>query len=248
MQLTAVIPSHGQTALLRTCLIMLERALTRAALPGTAIVVLDNGTLTPYRPAELGVADVRIVRFDSRHSFSAACNRGVREIPAARYLFLNNDVFLHPEALLEMLDVMREHRAGIAGTRLVLPDDTIQHCGVRFDGGERGPYHQDHGRPSAIITRATSFPQAVTAAAMMIDHAVFTALDGFDEGYPFGYEDADLCLRARQLGVRIACAQGWDSLHLESFSDRRPDRHQASRRLFFERWRGRYAIDGDESR
>ncbi|TPJ74939.1 glycosyltransferase family 2 protein [Mesorhizobium sp. B2-7-1] len=247
MELTAVISSYGQPALLRTCLIMLERALARAELRSTAIVVMDNGTLIPYRPAELGVADARIVRFDNRHPFSVACNRGAREIPAARYLFLNNDVFLHPEALLEMLDVMRDHEAGIVGARLVLPDDTIQHCGVRFDGGERGPYHQDHGKPSAIVTRVTSFPQAVTGAAMVIDHAVFTALGGFDEVFPFGYEDADLCLRARQLGVRIACAQGWDSLHLESFSDRRPDRHQASRRLFLERWRGRYAIDGDEN-
>jgi GT2 family glycosyltransferase len=247
MELTAIIPSYGQVALLRTCLTMLERALALTKLPGTAIVVVDNGTVTPYRLAELGVASVRIVRFDRPHSFSTACNRGACEMPARRYLFLNNDVFIHPEAIAEMLDVMREHKAGIAGTRLVLPDDTIQHCGVKFDGGERGPYHQHHGRPTAIVARATSFPQAVTGAALLIDHAVFTALGGFDEAFPFGYEDADLCLRARHLGIRIACAQGQDSLHLESFSDRRPDRHQASRRLFFERWRGRYAIDGDEN-
>ncbi|MER8632378.1 glycosyltransferase [Mesorhizobium opportunistum] len=247
MELSVIVPSWGLTALLRSCLLQLEHALARTQLGKTCVVVVDNGSAIPYLADDLAPAQVRIVRLDLRHSFSAACNRGAREIAATRYLFLNNDVLLHPDALVEMLGIFRDHKVGICGTRLVLPDDTIQHCGVRFDAGERGPYHQDHGRRSAIVSRATTFPQAVTAAAMMIDHAVFNALDGFDETFPFGYEDVDLCLRARQLGIRIACGQRRDSLHLESTSDRRPDRHKASRKLFFERWRGRYTIDGDES-
>lgn len=246
MDLSVVIPSYGLTALLRTCVLHVQSGLTRA-LPGrTAIVVVDNGSAMPYQANDLATPDVRILRLDRRHSFSAACNRGASAVPAARYLFLNNDVFLHPNAMAEMLEIAGHETVGILGTRLVLPDNTIQHCGVRFDAGERGPYHHAHGRPSASVSRATTFPQAVTGAALMIDHGAFTALRGFDETFPFGYEDVDLCLRARQMGVRIGCGQKWDSLHLESTSDRRPDRHKASRRLFFERWRGRYSIDGDE--
>ncbi|MEO5757327.1 MAG: glycosyltransferase [Mesorhizobium sp.] len=247
MDLSVIIPSWGLTALLRSCVLHLDQALARTQLGKACIVVVDNGSAIPYRPEDLAPPHVRIVRLDLRHSFSAACNRGARDVPAARYLFLNNDVFLHPNALADMLGIFADHRIGICGTRLVLPDDMIQHCGVRFDAGERGPYHQDHGQRSARVSRATTFPQAVTGAAMMIDHAAFATLNGFDEAFPFGYEDVDLCLRARQLGIRIACGQRWDSLHLESTSNRKPDRHKASRDLFFQRWRGRYSIDGDES-
>jgi GT2 family glycosyltransferase len=89
--------------------------------------------------------------------------------------------------------------------------------------------------------------QAVTGAALLITAATFESLGGFDEAFPFGYEDVDLCLRAGQLGRSIVCSQAYDSIHLESMSDRRPHRHSTSRKVFFDRWRGRYTFDAGET-
>lgn len=244
MDLTVVIPSVGLRALLRTCLAQLDLAVRALAGVSASVVVVDNGTAPPYHAGELG-SGVELVRFDVPRSFSRACNRGAAHRPASRLLFLNNDVLLLPGALGEMMQHLDRAGPAICGTRMVLPDDTIQHCGVRFDAGPRGPFHIHHGRPSAIVPRQHAPFQAVTGAAMLIDAGLFERLGGFDPIYPFGYEDVDLCLRARQLGAPVLCAQSHDSLHFESTSSRDPNRHSASRKLFFERWSGRYTIDGD---
>lgn len=246
MDLTVVIPSVGLGAMLRTCVATLRHSL--AAQPGieASVVIVDNGTQPPYASGAIG-EDVSILRFDVPHSYARACNAGARHRPAARYLMLNNDVFITPESLHEMLGLLAAHPAAIVGARMVLADDTIQHCGVRFDDGPRGPFHIHHGRPTSVVPRMPERFQAVTGAAMLIPAPLFDRLDGFDEAFPFGYEDVDLCLRAGQLGAAVLCAQSHDSLHLESMSSRRPDRHAASRKVFFERWRGRYTVDGDRS-
>ncbi len=244
MDLTVVIPSVGLRALLRTCLAQLDVALRSLEGLAAIAVVVDNGSTPPYGSGELG-GGFEHVRFDVPRSFSVACNAGASCRPASRFLFLNNDVLLLPEALREMMEQLDRAGPGVCGTRLVLPDDTIQHCGVRFDAGPRGPFHIHHGRPSAIVPRHHAPFQAVTGAAMLIDGALFKTLGGFDPMYPFGYEDVDLCLRARQLGAPVFCAQSHDTLHLESTSSRDPNRHSASRKLFFERWGGRYTVDGD---
>jgi GT2 family glycosyltransferase len=244
MELTAVVPSVGLVGLLRACLSQLDSAIGATGLSPASTVVVDNGTSPPYSRDDLGVLNVELLRYDLPRSFAAACNAGARFRPARRYLFLNNDVLLLPAALVEMLALLDEGGEGICGTRLVLPDGTLQHCGVRFDDGRRGPFHIFHGRPSHVVPRVQTPFQAVTAAAMLVDDRTFSRLGGFDEAYPFGYEDVDFCLRARQLGVRVMCAQSHDSLHFESMSSDRPDRHAPARRLFFERWRGKFAIDG----
>lgn len=246
MDLTVVIPSIGLGAMLRTCVATLRHAL--AAQPGLAadVVVVDNGTQPPYRPEAVGLG-ASILRFDVPRSYAQACNAGARHRPAARYLMLNSDVFITPETLAEMIALADANPSAICGARLVLADDTIQHCGVRFDDGPRGPFHIHHGRPTSIVPRTPQRFQAVTGAAMLIPATLFDRLGGFDEAYPFGYEDVDFCLRAGQLGALVLCAQSHDSLHLESMSSRRSNRHAASRKLFLERWRGRYTVDGDRS-
>ena len=101
MELSVVIPSYGLTALLRTCVLHVQSGLTRA-LPGrTAIVVVDNGSAMPYQADDLATPDVRILRLDRRHSFSAACNRGASAVPAARYDVILSNPPYEPSGLVD---------------------------------------------------------------------------------------------------------------------------------------------------
>ena len=245
MTLTVVIPSFGLVALLRACLMHLEIAITRAGLVDWRVAVVDNGSVTPYKPDQFEVKGLELIRLDRRTSFSRACNAGAAGPASKCLMFLNNDVLLHPRALAEMFALLAAPGIGICGARLVYPDERMQHCGVRFDGGPRAAHHEFHGWPSASVSRLERHFQAVTAAALLIRGEVFSALGGFDERYPFGYEDVDLCLRARHLGYSITCAQAVDSIHFESTSNQDPRRHDASRALFLERWSNRYTIDGE---
>lgn len=248
MSLTVVIPSRALTGLLRQCLSSLEDATAFAAIEGLRVVVVDNASPVPYRRAELTTdLGLELLRFDTPRSFSHACNAGARfGDEAVPLLFLNNDVLLHRRALLDLFTTAQCYRASVTGARLVYPDDTIQHCGVLFDSGERGPYHHLHRVPSHLVPRRPRVLQAVTGACFLVDRELFDRLDGFDEQFPFAYEDIDFCLRASQAGATVVCAQAVDSIHLQGSSrdERAYALERQSRVMFFARWRGRFNIDG----
>ena len=243
-RLLVIIPSRGLDALLGVCV---ERA--RAAIDHCAgrvhgrIVVVDNASDTPYRATDLPGAD-RLLRLDEHRSFSAACNAGAAVADSDLVLLLNNDVLLQREAIAGMLDLLAAPLVAIVGTRMVFQNGTIQHCGVVFSAD--GPFHDRAQRPSRIVPRAPRYLQCVTGAALMIRTRVFDDLGGLCEDYPFGYEDVDLCLRARQQGHRIVCAQNVDSIHFESLTPGRAQLDHPSRRVFLDRWQGRWSIDTDE--
>lgn len=243
MDLTVVIPSYGLDALLQACLTQLEVSIARAELGPSTIVVVDNGSPSPYRVQQFDCQGLQIVRTDGRVSFSRASNAGAAAAPAAHYLFLNNDVLLHPRALGEMMHLIAAPNVGLCGTRMVFPDQTIQHCGVRMTDDDAFARHEFYGRTSRSVPRNIRSFQAVTGAALAVRGDLFVSLGGFDESYPFGYEDVDLCLRARLAGWTVACAQSFDSIHFESTSNKDPDRHQASRKVFAARWAGRLTVD-----
>jgi GT2 family glycosyltransferase len=235
---------------LRQCLWSLAASATGAGIGDLRIVVVDNASPTPYDTDRLANdTPVRLVRFDTPRSFAAACNHGAALAEDGDdLLVLNNDVFLHPAAIRDALAARDQTGADICGARLVYPDDTIQHCGVLFDGGNRGPYHWQHRRPTDLVARRHRRFQSVTGAFHLMTAALFRRLDGFDEAYPFAYEDVDLCLRAGQMGCIVACAQGVDSIHLQGSSRdaRATALERLSREIFFARWRGRFSVDGSE--
>lgn len=244
--LTVLIVSRGLEALLRTCLESLHRAL---AMIGGAdrhrVVVVDNASPVPYQRDRLGDPPPDLLRFDVHRSFARASNLAAERFPGDAYLLLNNDVLLAPTALRCALGLFERVRgAGICGSRLVFPDGSIQHRGVVFGAGERGPYHRDRGRPGALVPRENREWQAVTGACLLVDAALWQELGGLDESYPFGLEDIDFCLRAQARGRRVVCCEDVDSLHFESMTEGREALDRPSRRLFMERWGGRYAIDG----
>ncbi|MFH1177002.1 MAG: glycosyltransferase family 2 protein [Acidobacteriota bacterium] len=244
--ITAIVVSAGLIGLLRHCLDCLAHALAASGRAHRAVVV-DNASELPYRQADLRTEglQVELIRLDIPRGFGAANNAAVARYPGEDFLLVNNDVFVHPQAVGHMLTLLEATpRAGICGARLVFPDGTIQHRGVVFGKGQKGPYHLDRRRPGHLVARLDGEFQAVTGACMLIRGEAWQQLGGFDEDYPFGLEDIDFCLRARQQGWRVLCAAGVDSLHFESMTPGRVELDVPSRRLFMERWRDRTTIDG----
>lgn len=243
MRLLVVIPSSGLDGMLVVCLGHARRALDRRGAPiDGRILVVDNASDVPYREADLPHVD-RLLRFDEHRSFSAACNAAVAAEPSDLVLLLNNDVLLHEDAIADMLALLDDPLVAIVGTRMIFPDGTIQHCGVVFD--EHGPFHDRWGERSQIVPRTVRHLQCVTGAALIIRTAVFRGVGGLDEDYVFGFEDVDLCLRVRQHGYRIACAQATDSIHFQSSTPGRLGFEEESQRLYLERWLGRWSADVD---
>lgn len=231
--------------MLAVCLAHLDLAIRATDVSDHEIVVVDNASERPLARAMPLAPPYRVLRCDTHHGFGAGCNLGARAARGDFLLFLNNDVLLRGDVLARMLRAFVDHPAlGICGARLLFPDGSIQHAGVLMAPPPTGPYHLNRkGPPEHVAVERERF-QAVTGACMLVPRATFAALGGFDESFGFGYEDVDLCLRARRAGYDVRCVQRSCSLHFESLTPGRVELGGPSLGQFFARWEGRYTIDG----
>jgi GT2 family glycosyltransferase len=154
--------------------------------------------------------------FSRLNNFAAAHARG--EIIA----FLNNDLeIIDGGWLREMVSLASQPEVGAVGARLWSPEGTLQHGGVILGfGGAAGHayYHQPRGHPGfwnrAWLQHNCS---AVTAACMVMRKRAFDEIGGFDEiNLSVNYNDVDLCLRLRQLGLQIIWTPYAELIHHES--------------------------------
>ncbi|KIX15434.1 glycosyltransferase family 2 protein [Dethiosulfatarculus sandiegensis] len=245
--ITVIVLSRGLDALLAQCIKETRQAIqTLEDKTDHCVVVVDNASPRPYVERRINNLGAELMRFDTHHSFAAANNLAAKRYPNRFYLLLNNDVLLHERTLGFMLQEFKTTpNLGICGSRLVFPDGTLQHCGVVFGPGEKGPYHLLRTSPSECMPRITREFQAVTGACMLIRHKLWEENKGLSTEYPFGLEDIDFCLRSRQKGWRITCCNQVESLHFEATTPGRSQLDVKSRRLFMERWQGRYTVDGE---
>ena len=172
-----------------------------------------------------------IVEHDQlRAGFAETCNAGAARTTADILVFLNDDTVVQT-GWLDCL-VGATESAAIAGSALFYPDGQIQHSGVflrRDVQGRLEAYNRRTASPSGPVP-------AVTGACLAIRRDVWDDLGGFDESYRNGYEDVDLCLRARQDGHEVAFAAESQVVHFESRSEGRFDHAAENIALLQERW------------
>jgi len=146
-------------------------------------------------------------------SFAENCNRGADTTADDFYVFLNDDTEVPPDLLHHLYAPFSDPKVGIVGCRLVYPDGRTQHAGVYLDtpGGVLTAYNHTTDQPSGAV-------QAVTGACMAVRADTFWQLDGFDPTFVNGYEDVDLCLRARKAGWQVRYTDAVTVVHHESQS------------------------------
>jgi GT2 family glycosyltransferase len=149
--------------------------------------------------------------------FAAANNHGVSLSHGEVLLLLNPDTEAFPDAVGELVNVLREPSTAVAGCKIYYPDrKTIQHAGgyVRDNGltMHYGADQLDEGQFDEM--KDTAY---VTGAAMAVTRDVFTRVGMLDEGYfPAYFEETDLCLRVRRLGYKVVYVPGARVVHHES--------------------------------
>lgn len=202
------------------------QALTRLTYRRWSLVLVDNGC-RDFDPAELErLAPGSAYRHSEiNRGFAGGANLGLAAALAggAEWVwFLNNDALPEPEALTALLAVATgSPRADLVGAKILqrAAPERLDSIGLAVDlagGGMRliGHDEVDRGQYDRL-----SDPVAVTGCALLVSRRVGEQLGGFDETY-FAYgEDADLCLRARAAGLRVAAAP-----HARVLHDRAPAR------------------------
>ncbi|MEC4681095.1 MAG: glycosyltransferase, partial [Nitrospirota bacterium] len=193
--------------------------------------------------------DIQIVTNDSNLGFGKACNQGAKASSGKYLVFLNNDTIPQEEWLSALVDEVEQHPdVAIVGSKLLYPNNTIQHAGVAFSKKGRIPYHIFNGVPSDLkaVNIRQEF-QAVTAACLLIRKEDFESISGFDEQFINGFEDVDLCLKIRESGKKVIYQPKSMLYHLEEQTPGRknPETERQNGRLLMDRWAEKIVVDED---
>ncbi|MBI4599172.1 glycosyltransferase family 2 protein [Candidatus Uhrbacteria bacterium] len=174
-----------------------------------SFVLVDNAS-TELDAAVLAHTHMRrplVIQRDGNYGMGASLNRGVEEVSADYYFFLNPDTSIGDLAVFDKLYAfMRAHpRTGIAAPRLRYLDGRLQETCRRFPawfmpfaqrtnwlGAFSARYARrflmcdyDHERPRMV--------DWVQGSALMISADLFRELGGFDRRFFMYFEDTDLC-------------------------------------------------------
>jgi GT2 family glycosyltransferase len=139
-------------------------------------------------------------------------------------LFLNPDARLEAGALRALAAKLgADPRLGAVAPELAYPDgrlqfawspdrsvlgELVQKLRNRFEGAL-----WNH-RALPAVWRALVGPGWYSAACLLVRRTAFEEVGGFDEGYFLYFEDADLCVRLRRAGWRLAQERAARAVHL----------------------------------
>lgn len=240
-----IMPVYNKGELTKQCLTKLAEVTEGCSYE---VIVVDNASTDETKDflATLG-GDIRIISNPENYGFARACNQGAAVAKGRYLIFLNNDTIPNRGWLQPLVEEVEQHTdVAIVGSKLLYPDQTVQHAGVVISRWFGTPYHFLRGVPSdwpVVNTRKEL--QAVTAACMLVRKCDFEKLGGFDERYRNGFEDIDLCLKAREQGLKVVYQPRSCLMHLESQTSGRKDCDGQNAQLFKQRWGHQWMEDED---
>jgi len=241
---SVVIPTVGQAWLCRLAALSVAASAWKASFE---IIIMDNGSSAAHR-ALLRQAEVpaRLVELGHNHGFGAACNSGATEARGDYVLFLNNDAFLRPGTIEEMLTAFDQlDDCGATSPVLLDPDGAVQEAGCSIQANGLPIRHGRQDRTFRLENLARFQPvDYASGACLMVRRADFLAMEGFLPKYnPVYYEDTDFCLRLLARGRRVYLSSRATCCHIENASSQCHERQSWAKRtaeehrlLFLQDW------------
>lgn len=185
-----------------------------------------------------------VMRNAEQLSFCRAGNLAARSARGKYLLFLDANAWLNKTAVNELVEALEsDPGVGIAGPLILNANGSLQSIGMNINqfGRPRAncvPFEAD----TELIDNVFFVPGSI----LMIDRQLFNSLNGFDEIYVRGLEDADLCWRARLLGKKIV-VNPWSIAYFDGGDNRDCDsylNHRNSLRMLIKNYGGRKALSG----
>jgi len=241
---SVIIPVLNKAALTRQCLDTLLSLQAGAHL--FEIIVVDDGSNDSTPQLLAGYGDqVHHLKHGANLGFARACNHGAEVAIGSDLVFLNNDTIPKEGWLDALVHHADTHpRAAVVGSKLLFPNETIQHAGVVICQ-DRRPRHIYTGFPSdhPAVNRNRRF-QVVTGACILVRCGPFEQAGGFDTAFVNSFEDVDLCLRLGELGYEVHYCHQSELYHLESVTRAgRVEEELRNFEIYFSRWAERIEPD-----
>jgi len=239
-QVSIIIPVYNQLDLTLRCLSSIAALRTSKRYE---VVVVDDASTDATLQTLQTVEGLIVIRNESNVGFVRTCNHGASRARGETLVFLNNDTIVEPGWLDPLCDALENEGVGIAGSKVLNPDGTIQEAGCAiFRDGSAAQYAR--GLPadtfSAAVARDVDYCSGVSLA---IRKDLFEEIGGFDLRYsPAYYEDTDLALEVASRGFRVRYCPTSVLVHLEGMSNGKDimngvKRYQAiNQASFSEKW------------
>jgi FkbM family methyltransferase len=217
---SVVIPTKDKVQLLRMCI---DGLLLGTDYANKEIVIVDTGSTEAETLAyfsELAVhPEVRIVRFEKKFNYSAACNYGASCSHGQMLLFLNNDIeVISRDWLQEMVRFAMRPGVGVVGTKLVYPSGELQHGGVGVGPHLCALMYRSNPEHEWGVFGSPDHPRnwlAIMGACQLVRRDAFERVGSFDESYLVAMSDVALCLQIWRAGYRTAYAPSACLVHHE---------------------------------
>jgi len=243
MLTSIIILNWNGVEVLRPCLEAIEQN-TRGE--EYEVIVLDNGsTQAGVEQAVAGISNLRLIQEAVNHGFSKGNNIAARAARGDFLLILNNDTLPRPGWLGPLrAAIQASTEVGMVGARLVDARDQTIYAGSYFNPPISAYADAFRNYPSQAASKARDC-DAYIGCGILMRRSVYEAVGGFDEQYFQGYEDFDLCLKVRELGLRIQYCPDSSIEHLENVSmrklstRRRRETKENNRLIFERRWKSR---------
>lgn len=222
-RLTIIIPTRNGLDVLKPCV----DSILATDRVGVDILIVDNGSddwaTLDYLTELAKAGTAQVLRDTTPFNFSALNNRAAEAADGDLLCFLNNDTeVLASDWLARARALLSIEEVGIVGARLLYPDRTLQHFGLVLGMGRHGvagtPHNGLHADDPGNFAKARLIQEfsAVTAACLFIRKADFLRVGGFEADLQVAYNDVDLCLKVRALGMKVVGDPGILLTHKES--------------------------------
>lgn len=153
--------------------------------------------------------------------FLKNCNHAAQFARGKYIFFLNNDTVVKEDWLSPLVELCeKDSKVGIVGSKLVYPNGTLQEAGgiIWRDGSAWNYGNGDDANASEYnYVKEVDY---ISGAAIMIPHALWREIGGFDEYFAPAYcEDSDLAFEVRKRGYKVIYQPKSVVVHFEGVSN-----------------------------
>ncbi|MCX8029420.1 MAG: glycosyltransferase family 2 protein [Brevinematales bacterium] len=204
------------------------------------IIVVDNNSIDGSADEiEKRFDNVKVVKSQKNLGFAGGCNLGVKYAKGKYLLFLNTDTILLENSIKVMFDFMESNDDyGVIGVLLIDKENHVVQSWGDFLPFKLGikDYILKPFLPKSLKNNFSSNKKYddfvssffgsedvkevdyVIGADLFIGRSLFENIGGFDEQFFMYFEEADLQIRVKRLGLKIGIIKFTKIIHLESKS------------------------------
>lgn len=175
------------------------------------ILIIDNCSAPEYRHklqkvCEKRFPNVNILYLEKELGYGGACNSGAQYFIKKgidAFLFLNNDVVLHPHCISQLISNLNKDNVLIGPKVYHGFSDRLYSTGGFFNKTfmivkNRGNSQFDKGQYNK-----KEEVEFINGCAFLVSAKIFTEMNGFDENFYYYSEESDLCFRIIDSGYKI---------------------------------------------